>query len=295
MEPSIFSYLTLAPLAAGTAVAVQGAPKRVQSRSGFLAEKLRGHFPRARFSDVVSFVVYPTRFYDRRIHIEAIGEGNEPCPVLWDTPIGPFWGRHSDGESLRLIAREQMECVYNQGRVGVQEGDVVLDVGAHLGGFTRIALDRGAAKVVAFEPHPVTAECFRRTFADEIREGRVVLIEGAAWKEAGSLTFVGESHLFQTATEPDVEEGLTVEAVTIDETIASLGLSKVDFIKMDIEGAERHALTATRQAISANKPRLAICTYHLPDDPVEIPKVILETEPTYQQFLSWYENVTFFH
>ena len=63
----------------------------------------------------------------------------------------------------------------------MREGDVVIDVGADLGTFTRIALQRGARLVIAVEPDPVNAACFLRAFAKEIADGRVRLVEAAAW------------------------------------------------------------------------------------------------------------------
>jgi FkbM family methyltransferase len=51
----------------------------------------------------------------------------------------------------------------------VESGDVVIDVGGHLGTFTRFALDHGARQVVGLEPEPRNVACFRRTFDREIR------------------------------------------------------------------------------------------------------------------------------
>ena len=65
--------------------------------------------------------------------------------------------------------------IYEQRTVSVRDSDVVIDVGAHLGTFTRIALRHGARLVVAVEPDPVNAACFERTFAPEIAGGRVRL------------------------------------------------------------------------------------------------------------------------
>jgi len=58
----------------------------------------------------------------------------------------------------------------------------------------------------------------------------------------------------------------------------------VDFIKMDIEGAERHALKGARRLLARDKPRLAICIYHAADDPDVVPRVVLEANGEYQTF-----------
>jgi hypothetical protein len=79
------------------------------------------------------------------------------------------------------------------------------------------------------------------------------------------------------------EDGeLAVPAVTIDETIRNLGLNQVDFIKMDIEGAERYAIAGALRTISLFGPRMALCIYHQEDDPTVISQLVLEAHSNYQ-------------
>jgi hypothetical protein len=49
---------------------------------------------------------------------------------------------------------------------------------------------------------------------------------------------------------------------------------KIDFIKMDIEGAEVRALRGTVNLLHTNFPKLAICTYHNTDDNREIKQIL---------------------
>src|SRR5207248_1330379 len=75
-----------------------------------------------------------------------------------------------------------------QGR-GVRPGDIVVDVGAHIGTFGDDALRRGASRVIMVEPDPLNLECIRRNFRDEIAAGRVVVIPEGAWSKTDSLNF----------------------------------------------------------------------------------------------------------
>ena len=162
---------------------------------------------------------------------------------------------------------------------------MVIDVGAHLGTFTRIALHRGARIVVAIEPDPANAACFDRTFAAEIAAGRVRLVEAAAWQSSGSLSFeIGGASQTGRVGDSPAARAVLVRAVTLDEMVDELELHRVDFIKMDIEGAERHALAGARRVLASHKPRLAICIYHAPDDADVVPRVIREANDTYQTF-----------
>jgi hypothetical protein len=57
------------------------------------------------------------------------------------------------------------------------------------------------------------------------------------------------------------------QAVTIDDVVRGLNIPRVDFIKTDIEGAERYALKGAAHVLSTYAPRLGVSSYHYPDDP----------------------------
>ena len=59
-----------------------------------------------------------------------------------------------------------------------------------------------------------------------------------------------------------------MEVTTIDKIV---GGNQIDFIKMDIEGAEMHALRGGIKTIKRMRPALAITVYHSPEDFVGIP------------------------
>lgn len=63
----------------------------------------------------------------------------------------------------------------------------------------------------------------------------------------------------------------------------------IDFIKMDIEGAELKALMGASEIIKRCKPNLAICVYHKPQDYFEIPLKIKELSSSYKIYFRQYE------
>jgi hypothetical protein len=73
-----------------------------------------------------------------------------------------------------------------------------------------------------------------------------------------------------------------VPLTTIDKMMVELNLPKIDYIKMDIEGAETKALRGGKSTIARDKPRMAISAYHQPDHPKEIPRVIRDAYSAYQ-------------
>lgn len=258
----------------------------LDTRMWFLQLKFRGDIPHVGWREALRRVgpAWPRRV--RFDVVRPVGAGAAPCPVLWETPLGRFWGTEEDGRELDLLTLEQAAgSIYEQRSVSVRGDDVVIDVGAHLGTFTRIALQHGARRVVAVEPDPVNAVCFGRTFASEIAAGRVALVEAAAWHSSGSLTFEpGNGSQTGHVTGSQSGRAVVVRAVTLDDMTDELTLSRVNFIKMDIEGAERHALAGARRLLAAQKPRLAICIYHAPDDAEVVPRVVREANGTYQTF-----------
>lgn len=72
-----------------------------------------------------------------------------------------------------------------------------------------------------------------------------------------------------------------IHCTSIDKIYKENDLKKIDFIKMDIEGMERNALEGAKEVIRKFKPKLSICTYHIPDDPIVLPKLIKEIRNDY--------------
>ncbi len=72
-----------------------------------------------------------------------------------------------------------------------------------------------------------------------------------------------------------------------------LRAEKVTFIKMDIEGAEPHALRGAKNIIQAQKPKLAICVYHDFRHLWEIPLYIKLLVPEYKIYLRHHTNLEY--
>ncbi|MEA3315645.1 MAG: FkbM family methyltransferase, partial [Campylobacterota bacterium] len=77
------------------------------------------------------------------------------------------------------------------------------------------------------------------------------------------------------------------QALNID-TIDNIVKEKVDFIKLDIEGAEQDAIDGAEKTIRNNKPILAICIYHKAEDWYKIPKKILNINNRYKIYIRHY-------
>jgi FkbM family methyltransferase len=205
---------------------------------------------------------------------------------LWDTPKGPFWIPKGNRYVLPFNLAEMEMRIYGEGETFIHPGDIVLDCGASDGDFTREALRAGAAKVIAIEIAPSNAECIRRNLESEIAAGKVIVYPKGVWDKDDRMTLDVDDTNFAANTvvlrpknaHPAVEVTLT----TIDKIVAELGLPRVDFIKMDIEGAEVRALNGAKETINRFKPRLAITAEHNPNDERDIPEAILRIRRDYR-------------
>jgi len=196
---------------------------------------------------------------------------------LWDVPgMRQFWitGTFDDMNSLAFA--EQAAGQYWHPSVHFQQGDIVLDVGADFGSVTFEALQAGAQKVIAIEVDPAKWPCLERTFAKEIAEGRVVLMRMGAWDSESTLELGGDSVVLERG-----DQKHKVRVATIDQMVAELQLPRVDFISMDIEGAEKPALRGAVNTLRKFKPRMAIASEHLPDDVTAIPQTVQAMVPGY--------------
>lgn len=153
---------------------------------------------------------------------------------------------------LAIFVLEQYRCP--RAGIGVRSGDIVAD-GGGCWGDSALYFAREAERVYCFECMPSNLALMRKNFEmNPSLARRVKVCPRALWdKPEEKLHFadVGPgSHM-------DVS-GLEVETETIDRFFTD----RVDFIKMDIEGAELRALVGGEETIRKHRPRLAICIYH---------------------------------
>jgi FkbM family methyltransferase len=208
----------------------------------------------------------------------------------WETRDGPVWTPKPDEVGTVLAAifyrRSRWMSIDGTDLVTIRPGDVVIDAGAHLGESTRNALRLGASQVIAIEPAPANVRAFRRNLATQIAGGRIVIVEKGVYDREGVLSFENHQSWSGEFVEQHEAHGGAIEQLpvtTIDALVAQLKLTRLDFIKMDIEGSEPYALKGATNTLRRFKPRLAIGTYHRPGDLESIHEIVMKANPAYRE------------
>ncbi len=181
------------------------------------------------------------------------------------------------------------EGPYEYGGATLHEDDAVFDLGANVGQFSSVALAK-KCRVWAFEPTPSTQETLKKTLF-LYDKSKYTVCPMAVADTSGEVEFSVLNNFSQTfdtgqnSMKPkpkgDGYEIIHVATISLDEFVKKNNISRVDFIKADIEGAERLMLQGAQNTLSRFAPRLVLCTYHLPDDPEVMERLILEANPRY--------------
>lgn len=152
----------------------------------------------------------------------------------------------------------------------VQPGWTAIDVGANIGYFTLLMAKRVGpqGKVIAFEP---LAENFN-ILQENIKLNRHpnVVAENCALMSSservelrsatpGAITWVASVRVKQDSA----VESESVEAISLDEYVEKKGIAKVDFLKIDVEGAEESVLDGATKVLERDKPVLLIELHEL--------------------------------
>ncbi len=177
---------------------------------------------------------------------------------LWYTALNLVTGgrgvrRMISGETFRLPARSSRyypadyePATFSFLREWCRPGDVVLDVGAHIGLFT-VFLSRlvgPAGRVLSFEPTPYTCAVLRETIRINLCESNVEVHQKAVSQRTGCSTLFDTGDVLSNANSlirtRRTRGEISVESVSIDELLTRG--KAVRLLKIDVEGLELEVL-----------------------------------------------------
>ncbi len=169
-------------------------------------------------------------------------------------------GAHKGGRGL-YIFRDKIEKLLNYGNKFINDGDVCIDGGANIGIYTLAFLSAvgNKGKVIAIEPMNYAANEIKRLSSINNFKDPIV-IEGALSNEEGnaSLDFSDGVGFGSIVRGFGGKETIEVKTYTIDEIVSREDLRSLDFIKLDIEGAELLALNGAIESIKKFRPKICL-------------------------------------
>ena len=148
------------------------------------------------------------------------------------------------------------------------KGDMIFDCGAHVGNcaiiFSRLVGKTGL--VISLEPFEEAFSLLDKRL-QRLKLDNVIAIKKGLWNQPLQLPVtVLYSTLFSRIDPEKISEfsesDTTIKVTTIDRVVEELKLTRLDMIKMDIEGAEIEALQGSAHTLETLVPCLAVASYH---------------------------------
>lgn len=155
-------------------------------------------------------------------------------------------------------------------------GDIVIDGGAY-DGATTFDFAKCGAKVFAFEMDAINYKnCVERL--EQFGNENITL------ENLGLSDKEGEENYSSWGTGSRKNSGgnLTAKFIDLDTYVARKNLPRVDYIKLDIEGAELDMLRGAAKTITRCKPKMAVSAYHKPEDLFTLATYIKSLRPDYK-------------
>jgi FkbM family methyltransferase len=166
-----------------------------------------------------------------------------------------------DYESLTIVSHEHYEMAFMPLWLKPRKGEVLIDIGAHIGKYTLTAAKAVTEKglVVAVEPHSTNYQTLQKNIQINGLTN-VKTLNIAAWNTSTKLNLytVAENKASMYSTKITRPDYLEVNAQTMDSALKELYLPRLDWIKIDVEGAEVEALQGLDETITQYTPKLIV-------------------------------------
>ena len=164
---------------------------------------------------------------------------------------------------------------YDSEFVNVNEGDIVVDLGANVGLFALYALTRKCKKCYSVEAHPETFKYLKINTSD--RFDNIITINKAIstvdnmYMDLNSQNSTGLS-IYNNPKDYSVK----VDSISLSQLIKEYDINMIDYLKIDIEGAEYDLLrNIDKTYLSNNVKKIALEVHRCSDDDFNFIKSLL--------------------
>lgn len=178
-------------------------------------------------------------------------------------------GEHALARSGKLYrftcepeAEQQTELYLDVARLS--PGDVAIDGGAYCGGST-VAMSQAVGtkgRVLAFEPDPANFQAAQENLGRHGLSNTTLFQEGL-WSSSTELEFTAGAGMLSSILQPGGRKDSRIPTTRIrvrslEQIVHDERLERLDFVKLDIEGAEPDVLASSRAVLRAFRPRLVV-------------------------------------
>ncbi|MDM5284692.1 FkbM family methyltransferase [Peribacillus frigoritolerans] len=176
---------------------------------------------------------------------------------------------------------------YSHPEVKVEKGDYVIDAGGCYGDTAlffahEVGMD---GKVFSFEFIESNLSIFEKNInINKNLSKRISIIKNPVWETSGIDLYLADMGPASIVSYHPFSS-MKVKTISIDDFVFENKVPKIDFIKMDIEGAELNALKGAKTTILRHQPKLAICLYHNAGDFSQIFEYIMKLGINYKFYL----------
>lgn len=168
-----------------------------------------------------------------------------------------------------------------------EEGDVIIDGGVSERVGLQIQFSKAVGeqgKIFGFEPDPIGFNKAAEALEKGCPHNNYKLVPFGLWRCKDTLSFDLKDQGTHISSE-DSEDALECEVISIDAFLEASRVRKLDYIKLDVEGAEAEAIMGAVKSISSFTPKLAISLYHAPRDLYYLPRLITEVSDKYTFYM----------
>jgi FkbM family methyltransferase len=178
-------------------------------------------------------------------------------------PFGGYFFRRNDFLGLNLQTFETGELAFAEGFL--RPGMTVLDIGAHQGLYTLLASRRvrPSGRVFSFEPSPRERRALRLNLAINFCDNVAVQSLALGSEETTADLYVVDEYNtgYNSLKPPRVAQAtraVPVKIGTLDHWLGEKKIDRVDFIKLDVEGAELSVLKGASKSLARMRPVLLV-------------------------------------
>ncbi len=164
--------------------------------------------------------------------------------------------------------------------------EICVDAGAYNGDTAKEILSncKNIKSIYALEPD---ARNFKKLSIFAENEKRIIPLNVASWDSNEILKFDGTGNRNSNPFSNNSKKLTEIQGRKIDDICQEYA----DYIKYDVEGAEKNAIIGSRETILKSSPDLLVSLYHRNEDIFTLPNLIHNLDPEYKLFIRKFKYV----